>query len=91
MKLDTDTEIILDVIDREARALEKLPKLPPRFAHNYNMLMDVGYCLKSCGENLFYQWYQWGFEHYSPYCDGTVESKTKRFREWERFPTEGDG
>lgn len=91
MKLDTDTEIILDNSDREARGLETLAKLSPRLAHDYDTLRDIGNCLKSCGENLFYEWYEWGFKHYSPYCDGTLETKSKRIKEWNHFEVEGDG
>ncbi|MBD2189759.1 hypothetical protein [Pseudanabaena mucicola] len=91
MYIDTDTEKILDSSDREQRALEILKKLPPRLAHDYDLLRDVGNCLKSCGDDLFYEWYQWGFENYSPYCDGTLETKSKRLKEWHSFEVEGDG
>ncbi|NUN66341.1 hypothetical protein HCU40_16675 [Pseudanabaena biceps] len=89
--IDTDSEKILDIQDRENRALEKLAKLPPRLAHDYDMLRDIGSCLKSCGENLFYEWYEWGFTNFSPYCDGTLETKSKRLKEWGTFEVEGDG
>lgn len=91
MYIDLTAEQILDNADKEKRALEILNKLPPRLAHDYDLLRDVGSCLKSCGESLFYEWYQWGFSHYSPYCDGTLETKAKRLREWDSFDIEGDG
>jgi predicted P-loop ATPase len=88
---DLSTLGILDSADKQERALEIMAKLPVRLCHNYDFFIEVGSCLKSCGENLFLDWYQWGFNNYSPYCDGTLESKTKRLREWERFEGDGDG
>lgn len=89
--IDLDIERILDSGDKTERALEILKKLPARFCHNYDFFREVGGCLKSCSDTLFTDWYDWGFENYSPYADGTLESKSKRLKEWERFDGEGDG
>ena len=91
MQHDLDTLEILDRADIGHRALEILAKLPPRLCHNFDFFIEVGSCLRPCGEELFYEWYQWGFKNYSPFCDGTLESKSKRVKEWERFDTNGDG
>lgn len=89
--IDRDLERIIDDADKEKRALEILAQLPPKLCHNYDFFIEVGSCLRPCGEALFLEWYQWGFKNYSPYCDGTLDSKTKRVKEWERFDTDGDG
>ena len=89
--IDHDLERIADQLDKEHRALEILAQLPAKLCHNYDFFIEVGACLRPCGETLFLEWYQWGFKNYSPYCDGTLESKTKRVKEWERFDTDGDG
>lgn len=88
---DLSTLAMLDTGDKEARALEIMAKLPVRMCHNWDIFIEVGQCLKACSETLFINWYQWGFENYSPYCDGSLESKAKRLREWERFDDGGDG
>jgi predicted P-loop ATPase len=88
---DLSTLEILDKADKSKRALEILAKLPPKLCHNFDFFIEVGSCLKPCGDELFYEWYEWGFKNYSPYCDGTLESKSKRVKEWERFETDGDG
>lgn len=88
---DTFAEELLDTADKENRALDLLAKLPPRLCHDYDIMIDVGSCLKSCSESLFDKWYEWAFKHYSPYCDGTLETKSKRLKEWHRFEVEGDG
>jgi len=85
------TDLIIDEADKTERGLAILEKLQPRLAHDYDALLDIGSCLKSCGETLFFEWYEWAFNHYSPYCDGTLESKNKRGGEWSRFSVEGDG
>lgn len=91
MYIDKFAEQILDSTDKESRALEVLGAIPPRLAHDYDMLIDIGSCLKSCSIEFFYEWYEWGFKNYSPYCNGSLESKAKRLKEWERFEVEGDG
>jgi predicted P-loop ATPase len=88
---DLQTLAILDSGDKEKRAVEIMAKLPVRLCHNYDLFIEVGQCLKACGESLFVDWYQWAFSNYSPYCDGTLDSKTKRLKEWERFDGDGDG
>lgn len=88
---DLSTIEILDKAEKGRRALEILAKLQPKLCHNFDFFIEVGSCLRPCGEELFYEWYEWGFKNYSPYCDGTLESKSKRVKEWERFETDGDG
>jgi predicted P-loop ATPase len=91
LEIDREILAISYEADKTERALEILQKLSPRLAHDYDALLDIGSCLKSCGETLFFEWYEWAFNHYSPYCDGTLESKNKRSGEWSRFSVEGDG
>jgi predicted P-loop ATPase len=93
MKEETDHFFLQveDTIDKGKRALELLEKMPVKFCHNFDIFSEVGSCLRSCGESLFSDWYQWGYQNYSPFCDGTLETKLKRTKEWERFDPSGDG
>jgi predicted P-loop ATPase len=71
----------------EKKAIDILWKLPKSFCHKSDTFAHIGSCLKQCGD-LYRAWYDWGYKNYSPFCDGTPESKDKQVKSWDRLPVE---
>ena len=71
----------------EKKAIDILWKLPKSFCHKSDVFSHVGSRLKQCGD-LYRAWYDWGYKNYSPFCDGTPESKDKQVKNWDRLPVD---